>query len=1190
MRQVMFRRLVLRGFGCYRREKVLELREGLNVYIAHNEEGKSTLAAGLLAVLFGLPGSSDPSKFGKARYLNWDGVQEFSGELEFTVDRTTYRITRDFATDRVSLMCLENNAWLELAGGEHRSRARRPNVSYAEALAGLIGVSSAELFHATFFLAQPLPRVTSVDTDIVRLLTGASGSYRTALDYLAAVLKQLTKQTRDLGVTPGNQRQDRRLEQITGEIYRLESSLEEHRRFLDDLPAVRQELAELVLKHQGLSSRLGTRDEALRLWGEWRNHRQRYQALLGEQDRLQQALLRAGELNGQEEALHGEIDAAYPELVDSPPNLRASMSSLKELKNKIYERENMVSDLQIIMEQYRVEKDILQTRLEDQFSSINGRNDLLKKHGELLLLLRQQEQLEIKLSRALESAKQAAAKTGGLRPWGSLGTSPTAVLPLRQRAMTDLVHEWKEHQAYREDLDSLQDELVNKLSWFEKASPEARQACRDYTLLKERLIRERGHAAEALERRQAIVQDYLKEEKAFQQEYGSLATVGETGTGAMEDKLSLLARKKRILEDSKSAADARNNTPLIRRPVTWIGAGVIIVLALFNWPLAMVAAALAGIWLALGTRRHTRDNRVNAVLAEDLQLVEHSLDELDRRHPFLAGWGEQDLIRGQERWRLCQRQKEILAARQGELPTSEELDRLGSLLSVAREAEERFHSLTGDACRLYPDVVEAYARWQVVRQKANEITKTLDGWMEKEFGSLIPTVEDCPLNQAGERWLEAAELAAVSGASCRTVGELAAWITDRDNKWWQEALEEAQEWEIAQVDLKRARETEEEISGSGDREKSPLSMLEVAIEAIRRDIAPFDESTGHAALESQVEECGLIRSELIRLGALTGTEGNRLENMLVELGEWQLLKKEAEISLATVLAAADGDPGLALERWEDCCRRKEEADRLAGNLRALLIAHGASNIEELRLAALDLQNRVGGVLARWEKLVADYPGLPETKLEENIEDVYNSLRAEVDGLAREVEETKLTMDRLRTRQAELQGTMPLNLAEAGERLDELRKEKQRVELEVEALVLAHHELQEAAQEFQSSHRERLAQRTTGYFNRFSGVAGRRVIIDEDLHISLALEAGQHAVLPQLSQGAQDQLYLALRLAVADLLSGNLILPFIFDDPFLNFDEQRLAHAGRTIGQLGSERQVLLLSHRQEFTQWSSQLA
>jgi len=71
----------------------------------------------------------------------------------------------------------------------------------------------------------------------------------------------------------------------------------------------------------------------------------------------------------------------------------------------------------------------------------------------------------------------------------------------------------------------------------------------------------------------------------------------------------------------------------------------------------------------------------------------------------------------------------------------------------------------------------------------------------------------------------------------------------------------------------------------------------------------------------------------------------------------------------------------------------------------------------------------------------------------------------------------------------------------------------------------------------------------------------------------------------LSQGAKDQLFFALRTVMSDLLSGDINIPLILDDPFHNFDNVRLAKTIDIIKEIAKNKQIILISHRpyhQEF--------
>ena len=65
----------------------------------------------------------------------------------------------------------------------------------------------------------------------------------------------------------------------------------------------------------------------------------------------------------------------------------------------------------------------------------------------------------------------------------------------------------------------------------------------------------------------------------------------------------------------------------------------------------------------------------------------------------------------------------------------------------------------------------------------------------------------------------------------------------------------------------------------------------------------------------------------------------------------------------------------------------------------------------------------------------------------------------------------------------------------------------------------------------------------------------------------------------MSSGARDQLYLALRLAVCQVLTGAKEAPLILDDPFLTSDDARTARGIALLKELGRERQIILLTCR-----------
>ena len=91
-------------------------------------------------------------------------------------------------------------------------------------------------------------------------------------------------------------------------------------------------------------------------------------------------------------------------------------------------------------------------------------------------------------------------------------------------------------------------------------------------------------------------------------------------------------------------------------------------------------------------------------------------------------------------------------------------------------------------------------------------------------------------------------------------------------------------------------------------------------------------------------------------------------------------------------------------------------------------------------------------------------------------------------------------------------------------------------------------------------------------------AGRydRLTLSEDL--SLLAGAQQEAVLREVlwrSDGTMDQLYLALRLAVAEELIPDV--PLVLDDAFVRFDDIRLKAALEILKEIARDKQVILFT-------------
>jgi len=205
---------------------------------------------------------------------------------------------------------------------------------------------------------------------------------------------------------------------------------------------------------------------------------------------------------------------------------------------------------------------------------------------------------------------------------------------------------------------------------------------------------------------------------------------------------------------------------------------------------------------------------------------------------------------------------------------------------------------------------------------------------------------------------------------------------------------------------------------------------------------------------------------------------------------------------------------------------------------------------------------------------------------EELEEHYRALQDGIKELENRLEALAGEERELLRQQSRLEGSQTVNVALALETLAQRRQEMARLQLESRALALAYRELEAAAGEYSQNYRQELARRAGDYFTLFTGRSARRLAISEDFQVEVQ-EDGVPLALAQLSRGALDQLYLALRLAIGDILAATMTLPFIFDDCFVNCDAERRQRIRASLAALAPHRQMILLSHDPDFATWGT---
>ena len=217
---------------------------------------------------------------------------------------------------------------------------------------------------------------------------------------------------------------------------------------------------------------------------------------------------------------------------------------------------------------------------------------------------------------------------------------------------------------------------------------------------------------------------------------------------------------------------------------------------------------------------------------------------------------------------------------------------------------------------------------------------------------------------------------------------------------------------------------------------------------------------------------------------------------------------------------------------------------------------------------------------RWEQQLQVLRGMAKTSEKPTFPDELTYTEAET---ARLLSDTRAEQHMLQNRLGQYQGRME-QLGQKQTLLFQLGRVNDRIaqlEKRYAALTLAQNTLAEASAQLQRRFAPRIASRAQELMSAFTGGRYDRLTLGEDL--SLRAGTGGETTTREAmwrSDGTVDQLYLALRLAVAEVLTPEA--PLILDDALVRFDDERVKAALEVLRTAGEDRQIILFTcHNRE---------
>ena len=332
-----------------------------------------------------------------------------------------------------------------------------------------------------------------------------------------------------------------------------------------------------------------------------------------------------------------------------------------------------------------------------------------------------------------------------------------------------------------------------------------------------------------------------------------------------------------------------------------------------------------------------------------------------------------------------------------------------------------------------------------------------------------------------------------------------------------------------------------------------------------------------------VAGCGLSGAVLLAAGLMTGKKQARWEALAAEARQ----RRTEELSAYTALYRA------AEEARAEADRRSATAEALyntlSSNEQAILLeirrfapdAFDSSTADSLlRGCAVRRQELTRAEAAarearmRLDLLAQKAPPADDGTPPEPPARSREAVTSELAAVRADLAAARSAADRL-TGQLHAVGD-PVALRSEAARLEE---EIAALEGEYKAIRLAMDTLEDANTTLQNRFSPELGRRAAEIFSALTAGKYSGVVLDRAFHLS-AEQAGDSVYRPSalLSAGAADQLYLAVRLAICDLvLPGEDPAPIVLDDALASFDNDRCAAALRWLKEEGKRRQILLFT-------------
>ncbi|MCK4412644.1 MAG: AAA family ATPase [Candidatus Eisenbacteria sp.] len=1138
---------------------------------------------------------------------------------------------------------LATDAWRSHFEDEHRPGGRgEPRRRYERHLRTLLGLDDVDLFRLTFCLTQD-PEERSEDETIYRarqvpqgvqnLISGSGGRVHDVLSRIFDALAEVTQATGDLGLIrpggkrPANQRTPGRLEEVEERLEALRGQLRGAGQALDRLQETQARLEALRQTNAAEGHKLADDRRLLQEWSRWSQHRSDLRAGRKRIVEIEKAVHQLEREEVSRQKSEESLAASFPEYHDAEFPFAERAEQFDALAAAEQERARLEEDLRAARERHqRLADEIerLTVSIQERFAHFTGRPHLLRDLDEWSRVRAELDRRRAELDELQAEAARCEAVIAETGHWAALDPAaeqqPADAQPrrclqeLRER-LPQFLARAHEVEHLGEELRAGEGQLAGPLRAADQAPEALRQEAQAYKERHSLLQLEEQNAARRWQEAEAGARRLEEHSRGLETSArtitkrlggGDQETVEGLPKNWTEHRERLAKKLECVREEGRllyriAGAQRRIRAGLLRDVVLpaiggllAVGAAVYVAthMPVPSLSLPFLATPLAGllaaILIVLLTYQRSRGSSLRDLRSAEGRLlaVQRTMKQADEH---LGPLGEVEAPELETLLEELKRYRELSTAVEAARAEARPAEEHAARRTAVGEAEAALTAFTERMAPLGEDPAALVATWRETRRRVDALRARLEE-LEPEIGP--PDWRRRALEALPPLWERMRRLAVVLDAQVEQEGEA---IIERLEQVspadWQAGEQAAAAFEEAHArlaDIAARRGALEERSPEG---KTRIEALRRRDRDLAEACAPFDPATPREEIAAAAETYGKLEEQRQTAQARRDPLADEITNLEGRLAEASAGVEELRDPLAELLAPAAGVTTQARERLEKARALRTRLDQAAETRTRIIQSHGVDSADDLQLALVGLREenrRAGDEAGRLEERFVLFRELADAEPE-----ILQQKQTELDKRIAAAEKSKDQRERQlhdiqqQAAEAHSAGRQAGNVAVLEIEVGALGEERGHLLRERDAYRIAFETLRQADERFSATHRQRLQERASEIFRQISLRQDRSVNLEEDFGIEILDGRGHSCAIRQLSQGARDQLALSLRLAVAELLAEDIRLPILLDDPFLSFDPERLAAMRVTLEQLAAERQVILLSHRAEFSDWGA---